>query len=372
MLLLIPGPVTTRPEVRAALAQDIAPWDNDFRAVYASIRERVLKIAHGNPAEHTALPLPGCGHFITEAAIRTFVPAGAKILIPDTGRYAASMTRLASDAGRVPVAMPMDADRPADPAAIAAALDADPGIGHVGVVYSETGSGVIHDVPAIGRAVRAVGRRMIVDAVSAFGALPLDISAHPEIDAAVFSSNKCIEALTVIAFAVARIDRLLECANNAGSWCFDLSDLHNHHSVQSGPGRARFTPPVQILAAFAVALDYFEAEGGQPARLARYMQNSRVFYDGMIDLGLSPWLPRDVQGPVIVNMHAPADPAWNLQAFVDALKKRGVLISNFFNTPTPTFRVGCIGAVSPGDMAYAVAAMAGSFNELGIKQRKVA
>ena len=96
MLLLIPGPVTTRPEVRAALAQDIAPWDNDFRAVYASIRERVLKIAHGNPAEHTALPLPGCGHFITEAAIRTFVPAGAKILIPDTGRYAASMTRLAS------------------------------------------------------------------------------------------------------------------------------------------------------------------------------------------------------------------------------------------------------------------------------------
>ena len=35
MLLLIPGPVTTRPEVRAALGHDFAPWDNDFRPLAA-------------------------------------------------------------------------------------------------------------------------------------------------------------------------------------------------------------------------------------------------------------------------------------------------------------------------------------------------
>ena len=43
MLLLIPGPVTTAPEVQAALAHDFAPWDNDFRAIYARLRERVLR-----------------------------------------------------------------------------------------------------------------------------------------------------------------------------------------------------------------------------------------------------------------------------------------------------------------------------------------
>ena len=47
MLLLIPGPVQTRPEIRAAMAEDIAPWDNDFRAVYADIRERVRAVAGG-------------------------------------------------------------------------------------------------------------------------------------------------------------------------------------------------------------------------------------------------------------------------------------------------------------------------------------
>ncbi|HLB98821.1 MAG TPA: 2-aminoethylphosphonate--pyruvate aminotransferase, partial [Acetobacteraceae bacterium] len=109
-----------------------------------------------------------------------------------------------------------------------------------------------------------------------------------------------------------------------------------------------------------------------PARLARYTANMRVLYDGAISLGLTPCLPREAQGPVVVNIHAPADPAWNLQAFVDALKTRGVLISNFYNTPSPSFRVGCIGAITPTDMAHAVAAMGAALKELGIQRREAA
>ncbi|MBN8899501.1 MAG: 2-aminoethylphosphonate--pyruvate aminotransferase [Rhodospirillales bacterium 69-11] len=371
MLLLIPGPVATRPEVRAAMAQDVAPWDNDFRAIYARLRERVLAVAHGVPGEHAALPLQGCGHFITEAAIRTFIPVGGKLLIPGSGAYADRMTRLAREAGRVPVVMPIDPNRPTDPAAVAAALEADPSIGHVGVVYSETGSGVIHDAPAIGAVVRQAGRRMIVDAVSAFGALPLDISAQPEIDAALFTSNKCIEGLPGMAFAVARVDRLQASVGQAGSWSFDLESIYTH-ALNAGWGSFRFTPPAQVLMAFDKALDFFEAEGGQPARLARYTANMQALYDGVRGLGLSPYLPREHQGPIIVNVHAPADPAWNLQRFVDALKARDVLISNFHNTPTPTFRVGCIGAITPDDMRRAVGAMAEALNELGIARREAA
>src|SRR3984957_9807779 len=105
MLLLIPGPVTTRPEVREALRYDFAPWDNDFRPLYADVRERVLRIACGVPGEHVTLPLQGCGHFITEAAIRTFVPLGHKLLIPGTGSYADRMIRPARDARRLRVGL---------------------------------------------------------------------------------------------------------------------------------------------------------------------------------------------------------------------------------------------------------------------------
>jgi 2-aminoethylphosphonate-pyruvate transaminase len=242
---------------------------------------------------------------------------------------------------------------------------ADPAITHVGVVYSETGSGVIHDAPAIGAAVRAAGRRVIVDAVSAFGALPLDLSAQPEIDAVLFTSNKCIEALPGIAFAVARVDALAAPAGQAGSWSFDLGDVH----ARTEGGSFRFTPPAQVLAAFDRAMDFWEAEG-RDARLARYTANMRTFYDGMVRLGLTPWLAAEYQGPIIVNIHAPNDPAWDLQRFVDALKRRGVLISNFYNTPTPSFRVGCIGAITPDDMRGAVAAMDAALGEIGVTKRE--
>jgi 2-aminoethylphosphonate-pyruvate transaminase len=371
MLLLIPGPVTTRPEVREALRYDFAPWDDDFRPLYAGVRERVLRIARGNPGEHVTLPLQGCGHFITEAAVRTFVPAGRKLLIPATGSYADRMTRLTHEAGRVPVPLAVPPDAATDPDAVATALEADPDISHVGIVYSETGSGIVHDVAAIGAVARRLDRRLIVDAVSAFGALPLDLSAQPEIDAAVFTSNKCLEGVPGIAFAVARIDRVEACAGNAGSWSLDLSSIYAH-ALRHGWGSFRFTPPAQVLNAFDVALDFFDAEGGQPARLARYTANMRTLYDGVRGLGLTPCLGPDVQGPIIVNVYAPADPAWNLQRFVDALKARGVLISNFYNTEQPSFRVGRIGAVTPSDMAGAVLAMGEALRELAIAQPKAA
>jgi 2-aminoethylphosphonate-pyruvate transaminase len=245
MLLLIPGPVTTRPEVREALRYDFAPWDNDFRPLYAGIRERVLRIAGGLPGEHATLPLQGCGHFITEAAVRTFVPLGHKLLIPGTGSYADRMMRLAREAGRVPVVLPVSAVAPTDPAAVAAALEADPEISHVGLVHSETGSGIIHDPAAIGAVVRRLGRRMLVDAVSAFGALPLDLSAQPEIDCVGFTSNKCLEGVPGMAFAVARVDSVEACVGNAGSWSFDLQSIYAH-ALRSGWGSFRFTPPAQV------------------------------------------------------------------------------------------------------------------------------
>ncbi len=368
MKLLIPGPVTTRPEVRAAMAQDLAPWDNDFRPVYASVRHDLCAIAGGLPETHATLPMQGCGHFTNEAAIRTFMPVGGRILIPMVGAYADRLARLAREAGRVPVPLAVNQQEPVQAEAVAAALAADPGISHVGHVYSETGTGVIHDPAAVGTVVRAAGRRMLLDAVSAFGALPLDVSAHPELDCVVFTSNKGLEGMPGLGFAVARIDRLEACQGQADSWSFDLADIYAQ-AVRSGWGSFRFTPPAQVLFALRAALDIYKAEGGRPARLARYQANAATLYEGVQRLGLQPYLARALQGPVVMNVHAPDDPAWSLQGFVDALKSRGFLVSNFYNTDLPSFRVGCIGAITPNDMQDFVAAVDASLTQLGVRNR---
>jgi 2-aminoethylphosphonate-pyruvate transaminase len=366
-ILLIPGPVQTDARVKAAMAQDIAPWDNDTRARYAALRERVREIAGGREGEHVCLPLQGCGHFIVEAALRTFVPPGAKVLVPNNGNYGQRMIRLAREAGRVPVPVEIPEGQVVSGAMVAKALAENPDIGAVSVVHSETATAVVNPMEEIAAAVQAAGRRLIVDAVSGFGAIPFDLGAHPEADAIVFSSNKCLEAMPGIGFAVARVDRLEACRGNAGSWSLDLADLL-HHGRTYGWGSIRFTPAIQALAAFEVALDIFAAEGGQPARLARYSENARILYDGLVSLGLTPWLPRDRQGPIIVNMHQPPDPAFSLQTFVDLLKRRGFLISNFSTTEAPTFRVGAIGRLFPDDMRRAVAAIADTLGEMGVRR----
>ncbi|MNK67254.1 2-aminoethylphosphonate--pyruvate transaminase [compost metagenome] len=363
MLLLIPGPVTTDARVKAAMAQDYAPWDNDFRQTYRQVCDGVLAIAQADPGEHAALALPGCGHFAVEAAIRSFVPAGGRLLAPSTGAYAARLQKLAGDAGRVAVPLFVGAAERVDPQAVAAALERDPTLTHLALVYSETGSGICHDVPELARIAQALGRRVIVDAVSAFGALPLDLRALPAVDAVVLTANKCLEGLPGAAFVVARRDSLEAARGNAGSWSLDLADIYQHTlAPNAGP---RFTPPAPTLAALAVALELYREEGRE-ARLARYTANMRALYDGVIGLGLTPYLPPALQGPIVVNVHAPDAPTWHLQLFVDALKQRGYVLSNFYNTEPPTFRVGCIGAFGADQMRQAVDAMGGALRDIGI------
>ncbi len=375
-LLLIPGPVSTSAAVKAAMAQDFAPWDNSFRPLHTQVRERVLALAGGSQDSHSVLPLQGCGHFAMEAAIRSLVPQhlapgeGGKLLIPLTGSYAVRMARLAREAGRHVVELAVAAGTAVDPQAVAAALAADPAITHVGLVYSETSTGIVHPAAAVGQAVRAAGRQMILDAVSAFGALPLDVAAQPEVAAVVFTSNKCLEGMPGLSFTVARRDRLAQ-AIPAGSWSFDLADIERHASGH-GHGSFRFTPPAQVLAAFRVALDEHAAEGGRVARLARYTANAAALYDGVLGIGLQPYLRRELQGPIVVNIHAPDDAAWSLQAFVDGCKGRGFVISNFYDTATPSFRVGCIGGVTPADMRRFVAAVDATLQAMGVRHRSPA
>lgn len=352
MILLTPGPVQTAPQTRAAMAQDIAPWDLDFRAVYARIRERVLALAGGTAPEHACLPLQGAGHFIVEAAIRSLVPAGGAIIVPMNGAYAERVVLLARGAGRVAHEWPVPDTRGVTADDVAAAFAAHPEATHLATVYSETGAGILNRPEVIGPVLRRLGKRLILDAVSAFGALPFCMAEHPECDAMVFTSNKCIEGLPGIAFSVVRVAALEQ--GRAGSWSLDLWEILAIARA-SGWGSFRFTPPVQALAAFDVALDLFEAEGGQPARLARYRENMRILYEGARAWGLHPYLDQAEQGPIIVTLHQP--PGFSLQGFVDALKAQGVLISNFHTTATPTIRIGCIGAVSNTQMRQAVAVM---------------
>ena len=148
----------------------------------------------------------------------------------------------------------------------------------------------------------------------------------------------------------------------------DLHDVYRH-ALRDGWGSFRFTPAVQALRAFRVALDLYDAEGGQKARLARYSRTRDVAYEGLQALGFRPYVERANQGPIIVVVHQPEDPNWDFPKFLRGMKARGVIISNHFTTKAPTMRIGCIGAIDAEDMRFALAQMEATLREMGVGSR---
>ena len=360
-ILLTPGPLTTTPTTKEAMLVDWGSWDDDFRALTAKVRARLLAIAQGSRA-HTVVPVQGSGTFAVEAALNTFVPRDGKVLVLTNGAYGERMVRTVDTMGRPHAFLAVREAAAIHPAQVESALLDDPDITHVGLIHCETGTGLLNPLEEIAAVVRQRGRRLIVDAMSTFGALPIDIGVLPA-DAVIASANKCLEGVPGFGFVVSPVDAVERAAGNCTSLSLDLADQWTY---MERTGQWRFTPPTHVVAAFDRALDQHEAEGGLPARGERYAENCMTLVDGMRSLGFQTLLPDSLQAPIIVTFLQPADPAYDFKAFYAALKRRGFIIYPGKTTEVASFRIGCIGAVRPHDMARLIEAVADAMRELGL------
>ncbi|MDR7522112.1 MAG: 2-aminoethylphosphonate--pyruvate transaminase [Armatimonadota bacterium] len=361
-LLLTPGPLTTSRTVKEAMLRDWGSRDDAFTAINARVRARLVEIA-GGEGTHVAVLLQGSGTFAVEATLGTFVPRTGKVLILINGAYGHRMAQICRVIGRAYSTLETPEDAPPDPQAVAAALATDPAITHVAVVYCETTSGIQNPLAEIAAVTAAAGRRLLVDAMSAFGALPCDARKIPY-DALASSFNKCLEGVPGAAFVICRRSALEDAAGNAHSVSLDL---HDQWASMERTGQWRFTPPTHVLAAFDRALAEHAAEGGVEGRGARYRRNWRVLVDGMRAMGFTTLLPDRLQAPIIVTFLAPADPRFEFKAFYHGLARRGYLIYPGRLTKADSFRIGCIGRITEADMRGALTAIREVLDEMGVR-----
>ena len=360
-LLLTPGPLTTDLRTRQAMLADWGSRDRRFIEMIARVRQSLVDIA-GGVGSHTAVLMQGSGTFAVEAMIGTFVPRAGKLLAVINGAYGRRIVQMCKIMGRACEVYETAEDRAPDALEIDRRLGADPAITHVVVVHCETTSGILNPLPVIAETVRQRGRRLLVDAMSAFGALPSNARALGY-DALAASANKCLEGAPGFGFVIAREGALKECAGNAHSLSLDL---HDQWQAMEKNGQWRFTPPTHVLAALDTAIALHAAEGGVAGRGARYKENCRILVDGMKALGFEPLLPASLQAPIIVTFHMPADPRFVFQDFYDALSRRGYVIYPGKVAETPSFRIGCIGAITPEKMRAALAAIRDVLKEMGV------
>jgi 2-aminoethylphosphonate-pyruvate transaminase len=366
-LLLTPGPLTTSKRVKEVMVHDWGSRDAAFLTINKAVLDRLPEIAHGE-GRFVTVPVQGSGTYAVEGMLTTFVPPKGKCLVLINGAYGHRAKKILDIAKRATLVHETPEDTPPDLKKLDQILEGHKDITHVFAVQCETTSGILNPIGEIAKLVESHGRRFLIDAMSAFGALPLD-TRKVRCDAIAASSNKCIEGIPGLGFVLARKSALDETKGHATTL---VLDLYEQAEALTKTGQYRFTPPIHVIVSFHQALQEFFAEGGQLGRGKRYTENGRILTEGMQALGFKPLLPPALQAPIIYTFHMPKTPDFAFQRFYDSLRDRGYVIYPGKLTVANSFRVGCIGRIGASEMQGFLANVAEVLREMGLSPQQLA
>lgn len=362
--LYTPGPLGVNYETKAAMLRDLGSRDIEFMDSIKHIRSRLLDLANIPKDVFAMIPMQGSGTFSIEAVIMTMVPkTGGKLLLAYTGSYGKRMAEIAKYSNIETVIVENNEDEKVDLKKLEEALKADKTITNVAIVHCETSSGVIHPIHEAAALVRkhAPQATFFVDAMSSFGAIPVDMT---NIDFLVTSANKCIEGVPGFGVIIARIDELMKCRGNCRSLSLDI--VEQYLALEKN-GQFRFTPPTHAILAFKKALECLEQEGGFEGRGKRYKENRRIIRDGMNKLGFKEFLSDEHDGYIITSYRFPNDPNFDFVDFYSRLNQMDKVIYPGKVTDADCFRIGNIGDLHPQDMSDLLVCIEKVCNDMNMK-----
>lgn len=361
--LFTPGPLTTSLSVKEAMLHDLGSRDTAFIETVRAIRRDLLALAGLSQEQgYEAVLMQGSGTFGLESVVGSTVPPDGRLLVVVNGAYGARIAQAARVLGIDTLDLTFPEDTPPNLGTVEATLAANPDVTNVFAVHCETTTGILNPIRAIGERVRAHGAVYCVDAMSSFGAIPIDLPAGG-IDFLVTSANKCIEGVPGFAVILARRKALLATEGYARSLSLDL--LAQWRGLEQN-GQFRFTPPTHTLLAFHQALQELHAEGGVPGRAARYRANHYTVIAGMRALGLRTFLDPAVQSYIITSFHYLDDPHFDFETFYEHLSDRGLVIYPGKVSQADLFRIGNIGRLTPDDMQALVDATEEVLLDMGV------
>ncbi|BCX67595.1 2-aminoethylphosphonate--pyruvate transaminase [Pseudomonas izuensis] len=364
--LLTPGPLTTSKATKEAMLRDWGSWDGAFNRVTAEVRQHLLHMAGVQDDSFACVPLQGSGSYSVEAALATAIPRDGKALVLMNGAYGQRATKTLEYLGRAFITLDKGDYLPPQPDEVDALLKANPDVTHVFLVHCETSSGILNPLRAIADVVKAHGKRLIIDAMSTFGAVPVTVD-DIAFDVLVSSANKCIEGIPGFGFVIIRRSVLEAAKGRANSLSLDL---YEQWVYMERTGQWRFTPPTHSVVAFHKALEQHANEGGVQGRLARYTRNRDVLVSGMRELGFRTLLEDCWLSPIITTFFCPEHPDFQFMRFYDELKTRQFIIYPGKLTQAESFRIGCIGQIDEYVVHQLLRAIADSLIAMGVDMRK--
>jgi len=363
--LFTPGPLTTSLSVKQAMLHDAGSWHFEFNALVKRLREQILTLAGvSREGGFEAILMQGSGTFGVESVLASVIPPQGKLLVLANGAYGERMLQMASCLKIATTVLRVPESETPKLAELRAALAADSAITHVAAVHCETTTGILNPIAEIGNITKSQGRTFIVDAMSSFGAIPINFAAAG-IDFLISSANKCLEGVPGFSFVIGRRDLLLA----SEGWARSLSlDLLGQWKGFEKNGQFRYTPPTHSILAFEQALRELELEGGIVARGARYAANHRALVEGMERLGFRIYLPPSLQSCIITSFLFPDDPKFSFSEFYRRLSDKGFIIYPGKISQADTFRICTIGRIFEADIRALLGAIRETIDEMEMKR----
>ena len=266
--LFTPGPTMVPEDVMLEMAR---PMEHHRTAFYKDM----VKESHGllqylYQTKATCITLAGSGTAAAEAAIVGCCPPGHKALVIDNGKFAERWVKVCAAFGIAHTRLPIEWGRGAKAGDISKAMDADPKIDAVIVVHSETSTTALSDIAGIGRVTRERGALLIVDGITAVGAIPCKMDEWG-VDAYITGSQKALMLPPGLAF-VAVSDRAWE-RIDSGKTPTLYNDLKAYRKSLA-EWDVPYTPPVSLVRGLLVVLRGIKERGleaiwAETAMLAR-------------------------------------------------------------------------------------------------------
>ncbi len=344
-ILLNPGPGTISKRVKEAqIVEDICPRENEFGQVMLDICDGLLEIGKGEGTHNVAL-FGASGTGAMEATMVSAFGKGDNVLILTNGAYGIRMKSIC-DSYNINCSTLFKYGDVLDVDLISSTLDEGKHT-HLVVVHHETSTGMMNPLEEIARICKERGVKIVVDAMSSFGAYPMDLS-ELEIDYLFSSSNKCIHGLAGLSYVIFHKDRAAELKENKRAFYFDVYSQWENLQKKN---QLRFTPPVQTCYAFKEAIAETLEEGVEN-RWKRYTGNWQILFDGFKNLGFKPFLEDGYQSKILLALDI--DESFDFNKFHDFLFENGITIYPGVIPEINTFRVAVIGDLYPEDMHYVI------------------
>lgn len=362
-ILLNPGPSTTTDTVKyAQVVADICPREEEFCGLIEGVSKDLVKIAGGDE-NYTCVLFGGSGTAGMDAVINSVTPPNKRILIINNGAYGERIVRIVKAYSITPVELAYQWTELPNVDDVESALQKDPEIACVAIVHHETTTGLLNPVPQVGEIAKKHDKVFIVDAISSFAGIPIDVKKLG-IDFMMSTSNKCIQGMAGVCFVICNKCEL-EKLKDYPKRSFYL-DLYSQYDFFTRQRQTQFTPPVQTIYALRKAIDEFFLEGAENRHL-RYRNNWQTLRKGIAEMGLRVLTEPAEEANLLITILYPEDPNFDFNRMHDKLYEKGYTIYPGKVGKLDSFRLAVMGAIDHNDISSFLRELRNTLKEMGVK-----